>query len=191
MASDVIALLDQLGVGQADLFGYSMGSAVALMVALERPDLVHKIGLASIAINPEGLNPGLMEGMEGLKPEHLIGTPFHDEYLSLAPRRTDFARLVEQVKHMNANVPTISNETFRSIAAPVLIVIGDSDIVSPEHAVELFRLVGGGVIGDAVGLPNSQLAILPGTSHVTLAYRADLLVPIINTFLDAPVKQGS
>jgi pimeloyl-ACP methyl ester carboxylesterase len=164
-----------------------MGSGVALAVALQRPDIVRKLGLASASLNPEGLNPGLMEGMDGLKPEHLIGSPFHDEYLSLAPRRTDFARLVEQVKHMNASIPTIPNETFRSIEAPVLIVIGDSDIVRPEHAVELFRLVGGGVIGDAVGLPNSQLAILPGTSHVTLAYRADLLVPIINGFLDAPV----
>jgi hypothetical protein len=53
----------------------------------------------------------------------------------------------------------------------------------------MFRLFGGGVFGDTpAGLPNSQLAILPGTSHVSIVDRAELLVPIINSFLDAPVK---
>jgi len=70
--------------------------------------------------------------------------------------------------------------------------IGDSDLVQPEHAVEMFRLLGGGVFGDApAGLPNSQLAILPGTSHVTVVNRADLLLPIIKKFLDAPMPKGT
>src|SRR4029453_19379780 len=57
--------------------------------------------------------------------------------------------------------------------APVLLIIGDSDIVRPEHAVETFRLLGGGVIGDLVGLPRSRLAILPGTTHITLVDPGD------------------
>jgi hypothetical protein len=53
----------------------------------------------------------------------------------------------------------------------------------------MFRLLGGGVFGDMpAGLPNSQLAILPGTSHVTIVDRADWLVSMINSFLDAPIK---
>ena len=67
---------------------------------------------------------------------------------------------------------------------------GDSDLVRPEHAVEMFRLLGGGVFGDKpAGLPNSQLAILPGTSHVTPVSRTELLIPIINSFLDAPMPE--
>jgi pimeloyl-ACP methyl ester carboxylesterase len=67
-------------------------------------------------------------------------------------------------------------------------VLGDSDLVRPEHAVEMFRLLGGGVFGDLpAGLPDSQLAVLPGTSHVTLVDRADLLLSIVPAFLDAPV----
>jgi pimeloyl-ACP methyl ester carboxylesterase len=54
-------------------------------------------------------------------------------------------------------------EAVQSIEAPALIIIGDSDVVRPEHAVELFRLLGGGVPGDLAGLPRSQLAVLPGT----------------------------
>ena len=62
-------------------------------------------------------------------------------------------------------------------------MIGDSDIVRPEHAVDMFRLFGGGVIGDLVGLPASRLAVLPGTTHITLPQRTDLLIPMIEEFL--------
>ncbi|HEX9331351.1 MAG TPA: hypothetical protein VF896_05660, partial [Anaerolineales bacterium] len=71
------------------------------------------------------------------------------------------------------------------------LIIGDSDLVRPEHAVEMFRLLGGGVFGDTpAGLPNSQLAILPGTSHTMLASRTELLVPMITSFLDAPMPES-
>jgi hypothetical protein len=66
-----------------------------------------------------------------------------------------------------------------------MVVIGDSDIVRPEHAVETFRLLGGGVIGDLTGLPSSRLAVLPGTTHITLVHRAEWLVPMIEDFLEA------
>ena len=66
-------------------------------------------------------------------------------------------------------------------------IIGDSDLIRPEHTVELFRLLGGGVAGDLVGLPRSQLAVLPGTTHITLVDRAEWLVSMITGFLDAPL----
>jgi hypothetical protein len=72
------------------------------------------------------------------------------------------------------------------MAAPALLIAGDSDIVRPEHAVEKFRLLGG-VPGDLAGLPRSQLTGLPGTTHVTLMGRADWLVSMITEFLDAPM----
>ena len=84
----------------------------------------------------------------------------------------------------NKDVP---DEAVRALKMPVLYIIGDSDLVRPEHAVEFFRLVGGGVFGDMMPMPNSQLAILPGTSHVGMTDRAELLVPIITRFLDAPM----
>jgi hypothetical protein len=66
--------------------------------------------------------------------------------------------------------------------------VGDSDIVRPEHAVELFRLLGGGVPGDLVGRPASRLAVLPGTTHQMLVHRADWLLSMIDEFLDEPVS---
>jgi hypothetical protein len=66
-----------------------------------------------------------------------------------------------------------------------MLIIGDSDIVQPEHAVEMFRLRGGGVAGDLVGLPPARLAVLPGTTHVTLVQRTDWLSSMVGEFLDA------
>jgi hypothetical protein len=71
-----------------------------------------------------------------------------------------------------------------------LLIIGDADIVRPEHTVELFRLLGGGVMGDLVGLPRAQLAVLPGTTHNTLVERASWLLSMISTFLDARMAEG-
>ncbi|MFI9638834.1 hypothetical protein ACIG87_02025 [Micromonospora sp. NPDC051925] len=66
-----------------------------------------------------------------------------------------------------------------------MIVLADSDIVRPEHAVEMFRLLGGGVPGDLTGLPACRLAVLPGTTHTTVPHRARWLAPMIDEFLDA------
>lgn len=89
---------------------------------------------------------------------------------------------------MDRGFKGLPDDAIRNLEAPTLIVIGDSDLVRPEHAVEMFRLLGGGVFGDMPpGLPASQLAVLPGTSHVTAVERADLLLAIVPPFLDAPM----
>ena len=80
-------------------------------------------------------------------------------------------------------------DDVRAIAAPTLIVVGDSDVVRLEHAVEMFRLRGGGVMGDLSGMPDSQLGVLPGTSHFIppgsgVMDRMDALLAMIRPFLD-------
>jgi pimeloyl-ACP methyl ester carboxylesterase len=188
MADDVAAALRQLGIEQADFFGYSMGAYIALLVAIRHPEVVRKLVLASVSYKLDGLHPGLMEGLAEMKPEMMFGSPWHEEYLRLAPRPEDFATLFAKVMQMDREIKDLPDEAIAAIKAPTLLIIGDSDIVRPEHAVEMFRLFGGGIMGDTpAGLPSSQLAMLPGTSHVTLVYRADLLLAIIPPFLDAPM----
>jgi pimeloyl-ACP methyl ester carboxylesterase len=190
MAKDTAALLDHLGISEADVLGYSMGAGVALELAIQRPDLVRKLVLVSITYNKAGLHPGLLDGLDQITPEQMAGSPWHEEYLRTAPRPEDFPRLFEKVRELNRNIPDWPAEAVSSIKAPMLLVIGDSDIVRPEHAVEMLRLRGGGVVGDWVDIPASQLAILPGTAHSTIMQRADLLVPMLRTFLDAPMPAG-
>ncbi|MGQ0600946.1 MAG: alpha/beta fold hydrolase [Anaerolineales bacterium] len=191
MADDVAAALRQLGSERADIFGYSMGAAVALHLILRHPEVVRKLVLASASYSLSGIHPGLMEGLGEMKPEMMHGSPWHEEYMRIAPHPDNFNTLFAKKTQMDRGIKDLPADAIRAIKAPTLLVIGDSDLVRPEHAVEMFRLLGGGVFGDMPpGLPASQLAILPGTSHVSLVYRADLLIPILTSFLDAPMPQG-
>lgn len=185
MAADTTALLRQLGVQQVDVLGFSTGAAVALDMGLKQPDLVHKLVLVSPMYDPAGMHPGLIDGLAGLQPEMLHGTPFHDYYLAAAPRPEDFASLVEKNKDLQLNYPKHPASTVESLAAPVLLVIGDSDVVRIDHVTEFFRLLGGAVNGDIAGLPRSQLAVLPGTTHIGVMHRPELHA-IVPAFLDAP-----
>ena len=119
-----------------------------------------------------------------LKPEYLDGSPFKEVYDRIAPNPEDWTTLIEKVNLLNKEIIDLSPETIHMIRAPTLVIIGDSDIIRPEHAVEIFRLLGGGVPGDITGLPNSQLAVLPGTTHITLIGRVDWLFSMISEFLD-------
>jgi pimeloyl-ACP methyl ester carboxylesterase len=187
MADDAVAALAQLGIAQADFFGYSMGAGVALRVALRHPPVVRKLVLASVTYTKSGLHPGLLEGLEHMTPDAMVGSPWHEEYTRIAPHPEAFATLFAKKTHMDRHTQDLPAEAIQAITAPTLLIIGDSDIIRPEHAVELFRLLGGGVAGDLVGLPRAQLAVLPGTTHVTLVQRVDLLLAIIPPFLDAPL----
>jgi pimeloyl-ACP methyl ester carboxylesterase len=187
LADDVAALIAYLGLTSADIFGYSMGAGVALHLAIRHPAVVRKLVLASVTYQMSGMHPGLMDGMGEMTHEALVGSPWHAEYLAIAPRPEDFPALFRKKTAMDRGIQDVPAETIAAITAPTLLIIGDSDIVRPEHAVELFRLLGGGVAGDIAGLPSSQLAILPGTTHVTVVDRADLLLPMLPPFLDAPM----
>ncbi len=190
MADDTVAALGQLGIEEADFFGYSMGAGVALQVAIRYPDVLRKLVLASVTYNKSGVHPGLMEGLENMRPENMAGSPWHEEYTRIAPNPQDFATLFAKKTQMDRETQDWPAETIESIRAPTLLIIGDSDIVRPEHAVELFRLRGGGVPGDFVPMPAAQLAILPGTTHMMLVQRTEWLGSMIPAFLDAPMPEG-
>ena len=186
MAEDTAALLLHLGVESADVFGYSLGAGVAVELAIRHPELVRRLVAASVTYSVEGFHPGMVEGMDALQPEQLAGTPFAQEYASIAPNPGDWPALIAKLKELNKHLDGWSPEAVRGIQAPTLLVFGDSDIVRPEHAVEMFRLLGGGVNGDVAGLPRSQLAVLPATTHIGVMFRDAWLVSMVEAFLDAP-----
>jgi pimeloyl-ACP methyl ester carboxylesterase len=187
MADDVAMMMDVIGIEKADIFGYSMGGNTALQLTLRHPEKVRKLVIAGATYKTEGLYPEMLAGIESITPELFAGSPMEDEYKRLAPNPDGFATLVTKLVQLDSQVQDWSSEAIQAITSPTLIIIGDSDVVRPEHAVEMFRLVGGGVPGDLAGLPNSQLAVLPGTTHVTLISRVDLLEAMIVEFLDTPL----
>ena len=189
MAEDIAALLRHLEIEEADVFGYSMGGGVALQIALRHPEVVRKLVLASVYYDNDGSYPEMLETIGHITPEVFAGTPWREEYDRIAPNPEDFPTLVAKLKELDLTFVGWLSEDVRQIEAPALVIIGDSDVVRPEHAVEMFRLFGGGVAGDLAGLPSSQLAVLPGTTHVGLVERADWLLPMVGVFLDAAMPE--
>lgn len=190
MAVDVIALLEHLGIANADFFGYSMGGNVALQVAIQRPDLVRKLVVASANYRSDGYYPEVLDMIAEITPEVFAGSPVDTEYQRLAPNPQDFPALVTKLVALDKEVLAWPAEEIQAIKAPTLIVIGDADVVRPEHAVEMFRLLGGGVPGDMTGLPNARLAVLPGATHIGVLEQTHLLLALIPSFLEAPMPEG-
>jgi pimeloyl-ACP methyl ester carboxylesterase len=190
MAEDTAAAVRQLGIENADLFGYSMGGAIALLVASRHPDLVRKLVVASTGYDSEGFSAEARAMFPTITPELFKGTPIEEEYLRVSPTPDHFDRFVEKMVGLDTEWFVLAEDDVRGIAAPTLIVIGDSDGVTLDHALDFFKLRGGGVMGDLAGMPASQLAILPGTSHFVppghgLMDRVDWLLAMVPPFLDA------
>lgn len=191
MADDVAALLRYVGITSADVFGYSMGGGVAFQFAIRHPELVRRLVAASASYTHDGMHPELIEMIPEITPEAFAGSPMEEAYLRIAPKPDDFPKLVEKLKQLDMMPYAWPEEDIRGISAPTLFIVGDSDAIRLDHAVGLFKLLGGGIMGDLAGLPKPRFAVLPATTHfVPPGYgvldRVDLLVPMINEFLDAP-----
>jgi pimeloyl-ACP methyl ester carboxylesterase len=186
LADDAAALLGHLGIAGADVLGYSMGGGAAMQIAIRHPEVVRRLVVVSATYNSGGFHPEVLPTIATVSPELFHGSPWHEIYLKVAPKPDHFSRLVEKIKGLDLSPQDWPADAIRGIAAPTMIVIGDSDGTTLEHAVEMFRLSGGGVFGDIAGMPKSRLAILPGTSHVGMVGRAGWLAPMVAEFLDAP-----
>ena len=149
MVEDTAALLKQLKVENADVVGYSMGGAIALRLAQKHPALVRKAVVFGTGYSGAGFPPGFLEGFKTLKAED-IPAAFRQAYEKVAPNPKGWPTLVEKIKGMVANAKDMTADDLKAIKAPVLVMIGDADIVRAEHAVEMYRLI-----------PNAKLAVLP------------------------------
>jgi pimeloyl-ACP methyl ester carboxylesterase len=194
MADDVAALLGHLGIEEAEVFGYSMGGGVALQLAIRYPGSVRRLVVASASFTSDGMQPELHEMIPTITQETFAGSPMEVAYQELAPNPEDFPRLVEKLKRLDMTPFAWPAEDVRGIEAPTMIVVGDADVVRLEHAVEMFRLLGGGAMGDLAGFSKSQLVVLPGTAHFIppgsgVLDRSEWLLAMVAPFLDVPTPE--
>ena len=130
------------------------------------------------------------EAVGGMTVEMIAGTPMEAAYLAKSPH-PDLDHLQGLLDKLGATYeggfPDRTEAEIRAIEAPTLITVGDADMVSLEHAVEFLRLRGGDVNGDFNGVPASQLAVFPGTTHFFGLARTDLVRDVVIGFLDAPI----
>ncbi|PTT59366.1 alpha/beta fold hydrolase [Arthrobacter sp. HMWF013] len=189
LASDVTGLLEHLGIREVDVFGFSVGGAVALHLAVTRPELVRKLVASSISFRPEGDRGENADALESMTVDMIAGTPMEERYLSVSPHpdRGHLQGLLDKLGRYDAGSVGWSDEEIRGIAAPTLITVGDCDMVRLEHAVRFLQLRGGDVNGDFEGVPASQLAVFPGTTHFFGLARTALVQEVVTAFLDAPM----
>jgi len=177
-ADDIAALLGILKIPKADFFGYSNGGDVTLQIGIRHPDGVRKLIVESAMFRNDGLYPSLRESLQHATPDNMPAE-LREAYLQVAPHPEALPTMVAKDVRRMLDFKDWPPEMIQSIAAPTLVVIGDSDIVRPEHAVQMYRL-----------LPHAQLAVLPGTDHMTIVKRADWEIPMIEAFLDAPAPES-
>ena len=192
LASDVVGLLESLGVSEVDVFGFSVGGAVALHLAIKHPELVRKLIVSSVSFNPDGDRGGNAEAVTEMTVDMIAGTPMEQRYMAVSPHpdHEHLQGLLTKLGGYDTGSTGWSDEEIRGIQAPTLITVGDSDMVKLEHAVRFLRLRGGDVNGDFEGVPASQLAVFPGTTHFFGLARTNLVLDVVTTFLDAPPPAG-
>jgi pimeloyl-ACP methyl ester carboxylesterase len=177
LASDVVALLDQLGIDRAHVLGHSMGGAVALELAMSHPDRVRSIVAASVSVRPDGLHPDLTDpsrqATSTRMPTQQDFAEFTAAYQRLSPHPEHFHDFLMSLSANQNDTRGWSDEQLAAITAPVLLVLGDRDFTTVEHGALMLELI-----------PGSQLAVLPGTTHMQVTRQADLLLPMLAAFLD-------
>jgi pimeloyl-ACP methyl ester carboxylesterase len=187
LASDVVGLLEHLEVERADVFGFSIGGAVALHLGVRHPEVVRKLVVSSVSYAPVGDREENRGAVQSLTVDMIAGTPMEAAYRAKSPHPERLQELLDKIAHYGEGEPGWSDDEIRGIAAPTLITVGDCDAVTLEHAVEFLRLRGGDVNGDFVGVPASQLAVFPGTTHFFGLAKRDLVLAAVVPFLDAPM----
>ena len=183
LADDVAAFMDAIGLPKADVFGYSMGSAAGLQLAIRHPAKVNKLVAASVAYDVKGWQPAFTAMIPSMTPDMLANTPLPAEYRKLAPNPNGFPELARKLIQLEKEPMAWEADVWK-LKTPVLIISGDADVATLEHTVSLFRILGGGEMGDmGKPLPASRLAVLPATSHTAVITQADPLLAFIEPFL--------
>ncbi|WP_248447169.1 alpha/beta fold hydrolase [Sinorhizobium meliloti] len=190
LADDVAAFMDAVKIEKADVFGYSMGAAAGLQLAIRHPEKVDKLATASVAYDAEGWQPAFKAFIPRMSVEMFVNMPFAEDYRKLAANPDGFPELVRKLIALEKE-PMAWEADVRALKTPVLIITGDADVATLEHSVALFRLLGGGVMGDmGKPLPASRLAVLPATSHTAVISQPELLHAFVEPFLKGKTPKG-
>lgn len=189
MGDDMAAVLEELGYDQVDVMGYSMGGGVALRLAIQHPDLVRRLVSVSAGFShPDGTYPEIIEQQKMVNAEAaeaMKGTPMYESYMELAPNPEDFPRLLDRIGEAMSRSFDWS-EDIKTLEMPVMLIYGDSDMIRPEHIVDFYQLLGGG-LKDAgwmrENMSQNRLAILPNLTHYDIFLSPELAhtaLPFLN-----------
>lgn len=179
MAKDTADLLRSLNISNADFMGWSDGGILALLIAKNNPDLVHRVIASGANTRLVGMTPEEIKKIRDSTPEQLaadIEKKYRDQYVDVSPDgEKHWPIIVKKIWDLWLTPLILEDKDLALIKAPTLIINGDKDLIPVEHAVEIFK-----------ALPKGQLFIVPATEHHTFELAAPLLNPVMLTFLDSP-----
>jgi len=176
LAGDVAALLDHLGIDQADVLGFSLGGIVAMQLALDYPGRVGRLILASVSYAGDGYHQEISDPSRHAASTRMPTAEdfrqMREAYALLAPDPGHFEAFAAKASQAVGSLKGWTAGQLGGITAPTLLVFGDHDFIRLEHAVEMHGLI-----------PGAQLAVLPGTTHMGVMRRTDLILPLVRDFL--------
>ena len=195
MGDDMAVIVKQLGYRQIDALGYSLGGGVALRLAIQHPDVVRRLALLSTPFAQDGFFPEMLPQQAAVGAAMvpmMKDTPIYQSYMAQAPHPEDFPRLLDRMgEYMRQSYNWAAD--VKTLKMPVMLVYGDSDMFRPEHIVEFYHLLGGG-LKDAgwmrENLSQNRLAILPNRTHYDVFFAPELTAAAL-PFLDGETKVKS
>lgn len=182
-ADDVASLLQSLNIAKADIFGFSNGGNTAMQIAIRHPGIVQKMIVASAFYKRSGVVPGLFDGLKRASLDSMpiqLKTAYLQEVRDEKNLKTMFERDKERMIHFK----DWSDSDIKSITAPTLLIIGDADVILPEHAVAMSHLI-----------PHCRLAIIPGghgkylgeiTTITNGKWTQEYIISLFEQFLESP-----
>jgi pimeloyl-ACP methyl ester carboxylesterase len=193
IGNDLGVVLDRLGFKQVDVAGYSFGGGAGLRLAIQHPEVVRRLVVISAPYAQNGFFPEMLPQQAAVSAalaEQMKETPMYKSYVAVAPNPGDFPRLLDRMGELMRR-PSDWSEDVKKLSMPVMLVYGDADMIRPEHIVQFYQLLGGG-LKDAgwqrEHMSRARLAIIPDVTHYDM-FLSPRLAPTILPFLDG--KGGS
>jgi pimeloyl-ACP methyl ester carboxylesterase len=188
MGDDLAIVLRELGYEQVDVFGYSRGGGVAFRLAVQHPEVVRRLAIASAPFAQDGFYPEMLPQQAQVgagMAEMMKETPMYQSYVAVAPNPEDFPQLLDRMGEL-MRTPYDWRDDVKKLEMPVMLAYGDSDMIRLEHIVEVYQLLGGG-LKDAgwmrEHMSQNRLAILPDLTHYE-AFMAPVLAQTVLRFLN-------
>jgi len=183
LAADVAKVMDYLKIEHAAVLGYSFGGAVAYQFAIQYPKRLDELVIISATYKSKGWMPEINKAFQNMKPALFENSPMQQAYETVAPDKTKWTKFLEQMISLAQQPYDLGDANIAKISSPVLLIAGDNDGLDKIELVKTYQLLGGEVVGDFGQMPKSQLAIIPGQSHVSLIGQTGSILGYLNSFL--------
>lgn len=194
IGDDLATVLDALGYEQVDVLGYSFGGGAGFRLSVQHPEKVRRLAIVSAGFAQDGFFPEMlpMQAAVGAgMAEMMKETPMYQSYAAVAPDVSEFPKLLDAMGALMRQ-PYNWAEDVKALKMPVMLVFGDSDMFRPEHIVEFYQLLGGG-LRDAgwmrEHMSQNRLAIIPDVTHYEMGVSPHLpstVLPFLNGESGAP-----